>query len=92
LTQSHKNYIKLRLVKRAATVNESDTARRERVGTNAALDAPIKTCKTLIEDFDPIIKMHFRDNPQVRAEWLVASHIQRALRGNNGGSNNPPVN
>jgi len=60
------------------TVNESDAARRERVGTNAAIETPVKTCKMLIGDFDPIVKMHFRDNPQVLAEWLVASHIQRA--------------
>lgn len=75
----------------AATVNESDTARRERVGTNAAFEAPTKTCKNLIEDLDPIVKMHFRDNPQVLAEWLVASHIERAPKRNGGDSpNNPP--
>ena len=65
----------------AQTVNRSDTAYRERVGTNAALEAPIKTCKTLIQDFDPIVKMHYRDNPRVLAEWLVASHIERPPQG-----------
>ena len=75
----------------AATVGESDTARRERVGTNAAFEAPTKTCKTLIDDLDPIVKMHFRDNPRVLAEWLVASHIERAPKAKSGGSpNNPP--
>ncbi|MBS1794780.1 MAG: hypothetical protein JSS81_13050 [Acidobacteria bacterium] len=62
----------------AQTVTEAETARRERVGTNAAFDMPVKTCKTLIEDFDPIVKLHYRDNPRVLAEWLVASHIERA--------------
>lgn len=74
------------------TVNESDTARRERVGTNAALETPVKTCKLLIEDFDPIVKMHFRGHPQVLAEWLVASHIQRAPRGNDAKSPASPSN
>jgi hypothetical protein len=74
----------------SVTVNESDTARRERVGTNAAIEAPVKTCKSLIGDFDPIVKMHFRNNPQVLAEWLVASHIQRAPKTNGNGS--PPSN
>ena len=73
----------------AQTVNRSDTAYRERVGTNAAFDAPIKICKTLIEDFDPIVKMHYRDNPRVLAEWLVASHIERAPSRK---EDNPPTN
>lgn len=76
----------------AETVNESDTARRERVGSTAALEAPVKTCKTLIGDFDPIVKMHFRDDPRVLAEWLVASHIERApKRETNKTTNNPPT-
>lgn len=74
------------------TVGESDTARREKVGTNAAFDAPVKTCKNSIDDLDPIIKMHFRDNPQALAEWLVASHIERASRGNSGKPKNLPSN
>ena len=77
----------------AETVNESDTARRERVGTTAALESPVETCKTLIGDFDPIVKMHYRDNPRVLAEWLVASHIERApRRETNNTTNNPPTN
>jgi len=74
------------------TVNESDAARRERVGTNAAIETPVKACKTLIGDFDPIVKMHFRGQPQVLAEWLVASHIQRAPRGNGAKPPTPPAN
>lgn len=75
----------------AETVNESESARRERVGTNAGFDEPIKTCKNLIEDLDPIVKMKFRDNPQVLAEWTIASHIERrAKRNGNGSSTNPP--
>ncbi|MGC2238234.1 MAG: hypothetical protein WA584_18920 [Pyrinomonadaceae bacterium] len=75
------------------TVGEADTAKREKVGTNAAFDAPAKTCKNVIDDLDPIVKMHFRDNPQVLAEWLVASHIERAPRGNSENkSKNPTPN
>lgn len=77
----------------AAAVNESDTTRRERAGTNAALEAPVKTCKTLIDDFDPLVRMHYRDNPRVLAEWLVASHVERApQRETNKPANNPATN
>jgi hypothetical protein len=76
----------------ANTVGESDTARRERVGTNAVLEVHAKVCKNLIDDLDPIVKMHFRDNPQMLAEWLVASHIQRAPRGNTSAAPKNPQN
>lgn len=76
-----------------AMVNESETARRERAGTNAAFDEPIKICKNIIEDLDPIIKMKFRDNPQILAEWLVASHIERhTKRYSNVTAKNTPAN
>ena len=74
----------------AEAVGGSETARRERVGTNAAFDEPIKTCKNLIDDFDPIVKMVFRDNPQKLAEWLVAAHVERAPRPT--AAKNPPSN
>lgn len=67
----------------ARTVGDSETSKREKVGTNAAFNAPIKACKTLIDDLDPIVKMHFRDNPRVLAEWLVASHIERPSKKSN---------
>lgn len=61
----------------AETISETETARRERIGTNAAFDAPARLCRTLIEDLDPIVRMKYADNPRILAEWLVASHIQR---------------
>lgn len=71
------------------SVNDAESARTARVGTNAAFDAPVKICKEAIADLDPIVKMKFAANPQKLAEWLVASHIERAPRPS--GVKNPPA-
>lgn len=72
----------------AQSVGGAEQARIARVGTNAAFDQPVKTCKNLIEDLDPIVKMKFAANPQKLAEWLVASHVERAPKS---GVKNPPT-
>lgn len=61
----------------AAKITGSENARRERVGTNAGFEDPIKACKTGVEKLEPIVKMVYRTNPQKLAEWLVASHVER---------------
>lgn len=60
------------------SINESEDARRERVGVNAAFVEPVRSCTKTVEKLNPIVKMVFRGNPQKSAEWLVASHIERA--------------
>jgi hypothetical protein len=62
----------------AEVVNESSVARMERVGINAALREPIKKCRAAVQDVDPIVKMVYRTNAAKRAEWLTASHVERA--------------
>ena len=61
-----------------AVVNESEAARLDRIGVNAQFREPLKKCRAAVDDVDPIIKMVFRNDPGKRAEWLSASHIERA--------------
>lgn len=61
-------------------VNESDAAQMERVGANAGFSSPVKQCREAVEDIDPIIKMVYRTDPQKLAEWLTASHVERAAK------------
>ncbi|MBC7795363.1 MAG: hypothetical protein H7Z37_00660 [Pyrinomonadaceae bacterium] len=58
-------------------INESDSSRRERIGTNAAFVEPSRDCTKIIGNLDPIVRIKYRQNPQKTAEWIVASHIQR---------------
>jgi hypothetical protein len=64
----------------SASVNESDAAKMERVGANAGFPSPVKQCREAVEDIDPIIKMVYRTNPSKLAEWLTASHVERAAK------------
>lgn len=57
-------------------VNESEEARRVRVGTNAGFAEPARTAAKFIEKLDPIVRIIYRQNPSKRAEWDVASHIE----------------
>ena len=61
-----------------AVINESAEARLERIGTNAEFREPLKKCRAAVEDVDPIVKMVYRNNPAKRAEWLSATHVERA--------------
>ncbi len=61
-----------------AVVNESEAARLDRIGVNAQFREPLKKCLAAVHDVDPIIKMVFRNDPGKRAEWLSATHIERA--------------
>lgn len=57
---------------------ESEDAYRTRVGVNAAFVEPTRDCAKIVNKLSPIVKIVFRNNPQKMAEWLVASHIERA--------------
>lgn len=59
------------------SISESSTARIERVGTNASFKPSLDACREAVADVDPIVKMVYRTNAQKRAEWLVASHVER---------------
>ncbi|HQU85522.1 MAG TPA: hypothetical protein PKY59_20475 [Pyrinomonadaceae bacterium] len=59
------------------SISESSTARIERVGTNASFKPSLDACREAVADVDPIVKMVYRANAQKRAEWLVASHVER---------------
>ena len=61
-----------------AVVNESEAARLDRIGVNAQFREPLKKCLAAVHDVDPIIEMVFRNDPGKRAEWISASHIERA--------------
>lgn len=63
-----------------AVVNESADARLERIGANAEFREPMRKCRAAVEDIDPIVKMVYRTNAARRAEWLAASHVERAAR------------
>jgi hypothetical protein len=63
-----------------AVVNESEAARLTRIGVNAQFREPLRKCRAAVDDVDPIVKMVFRDDPAKRAEWLTASHVQRASK------------
>lgn len=67
-------------------VNESESARRERVGTNAAFDAPIKQAGNAVGNIEPVVNRTYRNDPQKMAEWMVASHIDRAPKSKNPGT------
>lgn len=71
------------------SVGGAESARIDRVGTNAAFDAPARTCRNIIADLDPIARMKFAADPQKLAEWLVASHVERSPRPS--GVKNPPT-
>ena len=60
-----------------ASIQESSSARIERVGTNASFKPSLDACREAVADVDPIVKMVYRTNAQKRAEWLVASHVER---------------
>ena len=62
----------------AASIDESDDARLERVGVNAQFTEPVRKCRAAIEDVDPIVKMTYRTNPGKLAEWLSATHVERS--------------
>lgn len=61
-----------------AVVNDSDASRMKKVGVNAQFSEPVKKCRAVIEDVEPIVKMVYRTNPGKLAEWLSASHVERA--------------
>lgn len=60
-----------------ASIRESSTAKIERVGTNASFKPSLDACREAVADIDPIVKMVYRTNAPKRAEWLVASHVER---------------
>lgn len=60
-----------------AAIQESSSAKIERVGTNASFKPALDACREAVADVDPIVKMVYRTNAQKRAEWLVASHVER---------------
>ena len=60
-----------------ASIQESSTAKIERVGTNASFKPSLDACREAVADVDPIVKMVYRTNAQKRAEWLVVSHVER---------------
>lgn len=62
----------------AVSITESETAQGERVGVNAGFRTPVQKCKDAVEDISPVVKMHFRTNASKLAEWLTASHVERA--------------
>lgn len=59
-------------------VTAENAARGERVGTNAAFNEPVRKAKRLVDKLAPAVKRQYRANPKKLAEWLVASHIERA--------------
>ena len=59
---------------------EASNAQIERIGINAQFPITIKKCVAAVRDVDPIVKMIYRDNPGKLAEWLSASHIERAAK------------
>ncbi len=61
-----------------AVVNETSAARLERIGVNADFREPLKRCRAAVADVNPIVKMVYRTNPAMLAEWLTASHVERA--------------
>jgi hypothetical protein len=73
------------------TANESEDAKRERIGTNAAFTEPAKICQKMLDKLNPIAKQIYRENPQKLAEWLVASHIQRPSQKTSKKTPEPPA-
>lgn len=61
-------------------VIDSEQKRGERAGTNAAFNEPVRKGKAQVAKLAPAVKRKYRANPQKLAEWLVASHIERAAK------------
>jgi hypothetical protein len=59
------------------SIEQSQTAKGARIGTNAGFAEPLRRCREAVEEVDPIVKVVYRDNPSKLAEWLAASRIER---------------
>lgn len=61
------------------------------VGDTAKLRDQLKEGRQLIKTLDTSVTNRFRQNPEVLAQWLTASHIERSARPETKPANTPPV-
>ena len=52
----------------------------DHVSASAALDDALDRCDDIVRKLDPIMKNKYANNPGALAEWISASHIERAPR------------
>ena len=52
----------------------------DHVSASAGLDDAIDRCLEIIRKLDPIMKNKYADDPGTLAEWISASHVERAPR------------
>ncbi|CAN5407683.1 hypothetical protein BH10ACI1_BH10ACI1_04650 [soil metagenome] len=60
-----------------AAIGEAESAKSNRVGTNAGFAAPLRICREAVEDIAPIVKMIYKDNPSKLAQWRTASRVEK---------------
>ena len=64
---------------RAAIVSQGNAV-GDHVSARASLDDALDECVEIVRNLDAIMKNKYADNPGVLAEWISASHIERAPR------------
>jgi hypothetical protein len=63
----------------AAIANQA-SGRGSHVSARAAIDDAIERADEVVRKLDAIVKNKYADNPMVLAQWLSASHTERAPR------------
>lgn len=58
----------------------AEASRRERVGTNASFEEPLKNARNAVRNLEPIVKRTYRSNPQKMAQWMAASRVERQAK------------
>ena len=59
-------------------IANAESKHGERVGTNAAFAERVRRGRRQVDKLAPTVKHFYRGNTQKLAEWLVASHVERA--------------
>jgi hypothetical protein len=69
------------LAERLAAVDTAsdtrDSARSERVGGTAGLDAKANEALAIVREMDPILSYQYRNDPALLASWKSACHVDR---------------
>jgi hypothetical protein len=63
----------------AARANQGNAV-GDHVSASAALDGALDRCDEMVRKLDPIMKNKYANDPGALAEWISASHVERAPR------------
>jgi hypothetical protein len=60
------------------SIVQQDTALGDRVEATATLDDAVDEGVDVVEELNAIMRVKYADKPGVLAEWISASHVERA--------------